>query len=178
LAYRNAIRLAENSAKRTQKLGFKKVLDPEVQALRQDLLNTLSSSLLDIGKQMDPAQQKPFRKGLILTSLGDLLLELGHSGQALEHYEKALQSLQAACDNPPDNSTYDIAWADRALMEDKIGNVLSLRGDAMAPTHISSKHWSCKGMRPPIRAVSITSPKITCGWFPGTAIAWGRAVCG
>ena len=101
---------------------------PELGALRDELLKLVGDNLLRLGKNVEATGISDFAIASTYDQMGELLLKLGHGGEALHHFENGRQLVeQSARERPAD----DVARANLALLTMKIGKThLDVHDDA------------------------------------------------
>jgi serine/threonine-protein kinase len=94
---------------------------PELRGLRDDIVNDLAGSLLQMARDLEPSGVTPFSRAGGLTALGEVLARsFGLKKQGLDQYEKARDLLRAIAQAEPEN---DRARANLALVLSRLAEV-------------------------------------------------------
>jgi serine/threonine-protein kinase len=102
--------------------------DAEARRVREDLLARLRKSLDDVTKKIDKAGGTTFAEAGACIQLGELLVKLGQSEEAIKMYTRARDNLQAIADKDP---KFDQARGNLCVPLLKLGEAaIDLRGDA------------------------------------------------
>jgi tetratricopeptide (TPR) repeat protein len=102
--------------------------DAEARRVREDLLARLRKSLDDVSKNIDKAGGTTFAEAGACTQLGELLVKLGQSDEAVKMFTRARDNLQDIADKNP---KFDQARGNLCVPLLKLGGVaIDLRGDA------------------------------------------------
>jgi serine/threonine-protein kinase len=104
--------------------------DPELVALRQDILRSVQGSMTNLARVLESSGATQFSQAHAHQRLGGLLLKLGQGPEAQRQYERAYELVARAAQAQPDE---DRGRGNQALMLSLLGEVtLHLTGDLHA----------------------------------------------
>jgi tetratricopeptide (TPR) repeat protein len=115
-----------------QRLRARRMLagGPDAKRLRDDLLDVLRRTLLQMASEMEDREVTSFARAATHQQLGDLLKKLGQGEEALRQYRQGTELVERVVQQQPDN---EVARANLGVMLLRLGDMaLELNGDAAA----------------------------------------------
>jgi serine/threonine-protein kinase len=121
---------------RLNERGLAKQIGPEMQGLRNDLIELVQKQLMELA---DDTGISPFSKTATHSVLGDFYKDLGMGVLALREYQTAYNDVKQLAQSQPNN---DVARANLSVMLLRLGNIaLDLNGDpVLARTAFQKAH--------------------------------------
>jgi serine/threonine-protein kinase len=121
------IRLGEFLQVRLRDPGLTGKAEPEVRALREDLIARLKADMENMAREIERTNVSAFTRAATYQQLGDLLQHIGRSRDALAYFRKAYDAAKRVAQQKPED---DKAQANLAVMVARLGDAaLELNGD-------------------------------------------------
>jgi serine/threonine-protein kinase len=121
------VKLGKMLDERLRSRRLAQLAGPEVVRLRAEILATLRQALINVSAKIDLAGGTPFGPVGTYQALGDLLLKLGQSQEALRAFQQGHQIVKKLADERPNS---DLTRANLAVMVLRLGKVPFEQGDA------------------------------------------------
>jgi serine/threonine-protein kinase len=129
-AVRGMTRMGERLFQRLHSKRLANASDPEIQKMREDVLETLRQELKEVSLKIDQAGATPFGGPGVSQAMGHLLGKIGQDDEALQNFQRGTRILEQMVKANPKN---DQARANLGVSMLDLGNTaLHQKGDPIA----------------------------------------------